>query len=57
MPRIIADKHDEFLKYFYDTGYNKIFNRKRTLFATKRTGHAFSMKILIKQIPKIDQGI
>lgn len=57
MPALFARKHTEFLERFFKTGRQIIFYEERNLFATHRNDHCFSMKILVKQMPNLLEGI
>jgi PAS domain S-box-containing protein len=57
MPALFARKHTEFLERFFKTGRQIIFYQERNLFATHRNGHCFNMKILVKQMPNLLEGI
>ena len=57
MPVIFAEKHNEFLDFYYKTGRTHIFNKERQLFAQNRIGNCFTMKILIKQMPSLKEEV
>jgi hypothetical protein len=57
MPALFARKHNELLERFFKTGRQIIFYQERNLFATHRNGHCFQMKILVKQMPTLTEGI
>lgn len=57
MPTLFAKRHTDFLERFFRTGRQVIFYQERTLFATHRNGHCFQMKILVKQMPSLAEGI
>ena len=42
---------------FFRTGRQVIFNSERSLFATNRSGYCLQMKILVKQMPSLVEGI
>jgi len=57
MPTVFAKKHTDFMERFFKTGRQIIFYQERTLFATHRNGHCFQMKLLVKQMPSLAEGI
>jgi PAS domain S-box-containing protein len=57
MPTIFAKKHTEFMERFFRTGRQAIFYSERTLFATHRSGYCFQMKLVVKQMPSLAEGI
>lgn len=57
MPALFAKKHAEFMDRFYRTGRQVIFYQERYLFATHKNGHSFQIKLLVKQMPTLVEGI
>jgi len=57
MSPLFAKRHAEFLDKFYKTGKQKLFKRERFYFAQNKVGHAVPVKILVKQLPSLSDGI
>jgi PAS domain S-box-containing protein len=57
IPAIMARKHTEFLERYFKLGRQVIFFVETQLFATHRNGHCFPVKILVKQMPTLSEGI
>lgn len=57
MPSLFAKRHTEFLEKFFKTGYKSVFNTERNFFGIHRNGFCFHMRILIKQMPSLEEGI
>ena len=57
MPSIFAKRHSEIMEKFFRSGRSRMFNKERYLCALHRNGYCFSIKILIKQMPSLAEGI
>ena len=57
MPSLFAKRHNEFLDKFFKTGHKSVFNTERNFFGLHRNGCCFHMKMLIKQMPNLSEGI
>jgi len=57
MPSIFAKRHNEFLEKFFKTGRKTMFNQEKYLYALHRSGCCFQIKILLKQMPSLAEGI
>ena len=57
MPDIFAKRHDEFMEKFFMSGYQQVFNTETLLFGVRRNRNCFYMKMVIKQMPNLSEGI
>eukprot|EP01022_Parablepharisma_sp_SALTPOND_P025580 TRINITY_DN59_c0_g4_i1.p1 TRINITY_DN59_c0_g4~~TRINITY_DN59_c0_g4_i1.p1 ORF type:complete len:1310 (-),score=185.18 TRINITY_DN59_c0_g4_i1:24185-28114(-) len=57
MPSIFAKRHNEFLEKFFRTGRKTMFNQERYMYALHRSGCCFQIKIMLKQMPSLVEGI
>ncbi len=57
MPSIFAKRHNEFLEKFFKTGHKTVFNTERYFFGLHRNGFCFCMKMMVKQMPSLTEGI
>jgi two-component system sensor kinase FixL len=57
MPSLFAEKHNEFLDQFYKSSRQSVFNNERQLFGSNRQGYCFTLKLLLKQMPSLTEGI
>jgi len=57
MPTLFAKKHADFMERFFRTGRQIIFYKERSLFATHRNGYCFQIRLLVKQMPSLVEGI
>ena len=57
MPQLFAERHKDFLQYYFKTGKSKIINKERFLFALHRNGYCFNIKLLIRQLASLKEGI
>ena len=57
MPSLFAKRHGEFLDKFFKTGHKSVFNTERNFFGLHRNGCCFHMKMLVKQMPNLVEGI
>lgn len=57
MPSLFAKRHNEFLENFFQIGHKSVFNTERNFFGLHRNGLSFNMKMLVKQMPNLDEGI
>ena len=57
MPEIYARRHNDFLEKFFRTGYQTMFNQEKFYFALHRNQMCFHIKIVLKQIPSLREGI
>ena len=57
MPSIFAKRHAEFMDKFFRTARHRIFNNERYLYALHRNGYCFNIKLLVKQMPSLSEGI
>ena len=57
MPSIFAKKHNEFLEKFFKTAHKTVFNTERLFFGLHRNGFSFCIKMLVKQMPSLTEGI
>ena len=57
MPALFAKRHNEFMEKFFKTGRQIIFYQERNLFGTHRNGYSFQIKLLVKQMPSLVEGI
>lgn len=57
MPGIFAKRHNEFLEKFFRTGRKTMFNQERYMYALNRSGCCFQIRIMLKQLPNLSEGI
>ena len=57
MPTLFANKHKDFLETYFKTGKTKTINKEKLLFALHRNGYCFPIKLMVKQIPNLTEGI
>ena len=57
MPSIYAMRHNDFLEKFYRTGHKIVFNNEQTFYGLHRNGFCFCVKIFVKQMPDLQEGI
>ena len=57
MPSIFSKRHSEFMESFFKTGHKALFNSELALFGLHRNGFCLQIKILIKQMPSLQEGI
>ena len=57
MPTLFAKRHTDFMERFFRNGRQVIFYQERNLFSTHRNGHCFQMRLLVKQMPSLAEGI
>ncbi len=57
MPSIFAKRHNEFLEKYFKTGHKTVFNTERYFFGLHRNGFCFCIKMLVKQMPSLSEGI
>eukprot|EP01022_Parablepharisma_sp_SALTPOND_P000297 TRINITY_DN1012_c0_g2_i1.p1 TRINITY_DN1012_c0_g2~~TRINITY_DN1012_c0_g2_i1.p1 ORF type:complete len:1372 (-),score=229.35 TRINITY_DN1012_c0_g2_i1:10269-14384(-) len=57
MPSMFAKKHNEFLEKFFKTGHKTVFNTERIFYGLHRNGFCFCIKMLVKQMPSLAEGI
>lgn len=57
MPSIFAKRHNDFLEKFFKTGYKTVFNKEREFYGLHRNGFCFHIKMLLKQMPSLEEGI
>ena len=57
MPTIFARKHGQFLDSFFTSGKGRFFNQEGQVFALHRNGCCFGAKLLVKQVPNLEEGI
>ena len=57
MPSIFAKRHNDFMEKFFKTGYKTVFNKEREFYGLHRNGFCFHIKMLVKQMPSLDEGI
>ena len=57
MPSIYAKRHTEFLEKFFRTGRRTMFKQERHIYGMHRNGFCFQIKILVKQMPSLAEGI
>lgn len=57
IPAIISEKHKDYMEYHFKTGHNRVLNKERNLFALHRNGFSFPIKLVVRQIPDINEGI
>lgn len=57
MPGTIGSRHNEFLEKFYKSGRQRVFNLERPVFALNKVGHCFYVKVLVKQMPTLREGV
>ena len=57
MPNLFARRHNEFLSLFFRTGRKPMFNHESLLYAVDKEGFCFQMKLVIKQLPDLSEGI
>lgn len=57
MPSIFAKRHSEIMESFFKTGQKTLFNSEQILYGLHRNGFCFQIKILVKQMPSLQEGI
>eukprot|EP00826_Nyctotherus_ovalis_P024670 TRINITY_DN19042_c0_g1_i1.p1 TRINITY_DN19042_c0_g1~~TRINITY_DN19042_c0_g1_i1.p1 ORF type:complete len:298 (+),score=89.54 TRINITY_DN19042_c0_g1_i1:84-977(+) len=57
MPSLFAKRHAEFLEKFFQTGRKPMFNQQSVLYAVDREGCCFQVKIVLKQLPDLSEGL
>lgn len=57
MPNLFAKRHNEFLQKFFKTGRKPLFNHETFLYALNRDGCCFQVKVVIKQLPCLSEGL
>jgi hypothetical protein len=57
MPGTIGVRHNEFLEKFYKNGRQRVFNVERPVFALNKIGNCFYAKVLVKQMPSLNDGV
>ena len=57
MPSLFAKRHNEFLEKFFKTGHKTVFNTERLFYGLHRNGFCFCIKMLVKQLPSLVEGI
>jgi len=57
MPNLFAKRHNEFLNKFFRTGRKPLFNAETTLYALDRYGYCFQVKLVIKQLSDLKEGL
>ena len=57
MPSIYGKRHGDFMEKFFQSGHKTVFNREREFFGLHRNGFCFHVRILIKQMPYLEEGI
>ena len=57
MPSLFGIKHKEFMEKYFRIGKKLLYEHERILYAQHRNGDCFQMKIMVKQIPYLSEGI
>lgn len=57
MPSLYARRHNEFVEKYFDTGHATVFNTERTFYGLHRNGFCFCIKLFVKHMPSLDEGI
>ena len=56
IPGAFARRHNELMAAHFRTGKNKVLNKERSLFGLHKNGYCVPVKLLVKQIPQLDNG-
>jgi len=57
MPRVIADRHDAFLKRYLGTSQARVMNIERLVFPINKKGYLVPCTLMIKVLPNLSEGI
>ena len=57
MPKIIAEKHGEFLDNFFKSGKEIVVNSEHEVYAIRRAGGLICISLMVKLIPSIEYDI
>lgn len=57
MPKVYADRHQQFMLDYFDTAQPKVMSRERLIFPINRSNFIKPCTLYIKVLPNLDEGI
>ena len=57
MPKVYGDKHNGFMKRYFESSIPHILNNDRIVFPINKQGYLVACTLYVKILPKLEKGI